>query len=130
LKPSLAISRRSSLGLRWNPTLRCFGRPPDLALPWSHSLSGDQADRLLSGSPDYVLDCIDDVNTKGELLAYCVTHGIRVLTSMGAGEKEKEGIPSCFSHPSQEERAIQLKFVSALYLTASMTLWLRRSSGS
>jgi tRNA A37 threonylcarbamoyladenosine dehydratase len=47
--------------------------------------SGEHADRLLSGSPDYVLDCIDDVNTKAELLAYCLKKGLRVLTSMGAG---------------------------------------------
>jgi tRNA A37 threonylcarbamoyladenosine dehydratase len=34
-----------------------------------------------------VLDCIDDVNTKAELLAYCVKNKIKVLTSMGAGGK-------------------------------------------
>ncbi len=43
------------------------------------------ADRLLEGAPDYVLDCIDDVNTKAELIAYCTKHGIKILTSMGAG---------------------------------------------
>ena len=48
---------------------------------------GDEAERLLSGSPAYVLDCIDDVVTKAELIAYCVKNGIRVLTSMGAGGK-------------------------------------------
>jgi tRNA A37 threonylcarbamoyladenosine dehydratase len=45
------------------------------------------ADRLLEGNPDYVLDCIDDVNTKAELIAYCVNKNIKVFTSMGAGAK-------------------------------------------
>ena len=34
-----------------------------------------------------MLDCIDDVKTKAELLAFCVARNIRVLTSMGAGGK-------------------------------------------
>jgi tRNA A37 threonylcarbamoyladenosine dehydratase len=46
-----------------------------------------EADRLLAGSPDFVLDCIDDVNTKAELLAYCLQHHLPVFTSMGAGGK-------------------------------------------
>ena len=45
----------------------------------------DTADTLLSGEPDFVLDCIDDVSTKAELIAYCVKKDIKVLTSMGAG---------------------------------------------
>lgn len=41
----------------------------------------------VAGNPDYVLDCIDDVRTKCELLTYCVQHNIRVITSFGAGAK-------------------------------------------
>jgi tRNA A37 threonylcarbamoyladenosine dehydratase len=48
---------------------------------------GSEAKRLLNGEPDYVVDCIDDVNTKAELIAYCINHNIRVITSMGAGGK-------------------------------------------
>ena len=47
----------------------------------------ERASRLLSGQPDYVLDCIDDCHTKGELIAYCIQSNIKVLTSMGAGGK-------------------------------------------
>ena len=47
----------------------------------------EAADALLAGAPDFVLDCIDDVSTKAELIAYCVKRGITVLTSMGAGGK-------------------------------------------
>lgn len=39
------------------------------------------------GSPDYVLDCIDDPNTKAELLVFCHRRGLRVLSSLGAGAK-------------------------------------------
>jgi tRNA threonylcarbamoyladenosine dehydratase len=45
------------------------------------------ASTLISDKPDIVIDCIDDVNTKAELIAYCVHHSIPVLTSMGAGAK-------------------------------------------
>ena len=50
-------------------------------------LRARDADRLLEGAPDYVLDCIDDVNTKAELITYCISHGINIITSMGAGGK-------------------------------------------
>lgn len=41
----------------------------------------------VSGSPSYVLDCIDDVKTKCELLVYCRSHSIPVMTAFGAGAK-------------------------------------------
>ena len=53
--------------------------------PWDarHSIGSNSQGQL----PTYVLDCIDDVNTKAELIAYCIKHDLRVLTSMGAGGK-------------------------------------------
>ena len=45
------------------------------------------ADDLLSGNPDFVLDCIDHLNTKVDLIKYCVDHKIKILASMGAGAK-------------------------------------------
>jgi tRNA A37 threonylcarbamoyladenosine dehydratase len=47
----------------------------------------DSASDLLSGNPDFVLDCIDNVNTKVDLLEACVVRGIKVLSSMGSGAK-------------------------------------------
>eukprot|EP01132_Coremiostelium_polycephalum_P009955 gene9955-12207_t len=47
--------------------------------------TGDIADKLLHGKPDYVLDCIDNTKTKVELLTYCHSNGIRVISSFGAG---------------------------------------------
>lgn len=37
--------------------------------------------------PTYVIDCIDNLNTKVGLLAYCHEHKIKVFASMGAGAK-------------------------------------------
>ncbi|KAI9090815.1 hypothetical protein DFS34DRAFT_653873 [Phlyctochytrium arcticum] len=45
------------------------------------------ADHLLKGKPDYVLDCIDNLNTKMDLIKYCVDHKIKIISSMGAGAK-------------------------------------------
>ncbi|KAL7748988.1 hypothetical protein RI367_005637 [Sorochytrium milnesiophthora] len=42
---------------------------------------------LLSGSPSLVLDCIDNIDTKVDLIAYCHDHNIPVVSSMGAGAK-------------------------------------------
>ncbi len=39
------------------------------------------------GEPTFVLDCIDDVQTKCELLAFCKARALKVVTSMGAGAK-------------------------------------------
>lgn len=62
-------------------------------VPWcdisarTEMFRGTEADQLLSGNPAFVLDCIDDVNTKADLIAYCAHNNIKCLTSMGAGGK-------------------------------------------
>lgn len=38
-------------------------------------------------TPDYVLDCIDTVSQKLEIAAWCATRGVRLLSSMGAGNR-------------------------------------------
>lgn len=47
----------------------------------------DAAPRLLAGDPDWVLDCIDNIDTKVELLTYCYDNRIPVVSSMGSGTK-------------------------------------------
>ncbi|KAF7296265.1 ThiF domain-containing protein [Mycena chlorophos] len=42
--------------------------------------------KLLEGA-DWVVDAIDNIQTKVDLLHYCATHQIRVFSSMGAGAK-------------------------------------------
>ncbi|CAK9278645.1 unnamed protein product [Sphagnum jensenii] len=44
-------------------------------------------DELLAGSPDFVLDCIDNIDTKVSLLAACVQKGLKVLSATGAGAR-------------------------------------------
>ncbi|EPS72924.1 hypothetical protein M569_01829, partial [Genlisea aurea] len=44
-------------------------------------------DEILSGRPDYVLDCIDNIDTKVALLAACVRRGLKVLSATGAGAR-------------------------------------------
>lgn len=40
-----------------------------------------------AGSPSFVLDCIDDLATKADLLAACSERGLRVISSLGAALK-------------------------------------------
>lgn len=62
-------------------------------IPWANIeivtelFRADNAERSLSGNPDYVLDCIDDISTKADLISYCVKNNIRILSSLGAGGK-------------------------------------------
>ncbi|GKD22636.1 tRNA threonylcarbamoyladenosine dehydratase, partial [Tanacetum coccineum] len=44
-------------------------------------------EEILSGDPDFVLDCIDNIDTKVALLAACVRRGLRVLSATGAGAR-------------------------------------------
>ncbi|KAK8928842.1 Ubiquitin-like modifier-activating enzyme 5 [Platanthera zijinensis] len=44
-------------------------------------------EEILSGQPDFVLDCIDNIDTKVALLAACVRKGLKVFSAMGAGAR-------------------------------------------
>ncbi|GAB2287670.1 hypothetical protein Dimus_022037 [Dionaea muscipula] len=44
-------------------------------------------EEILSGNPDFVLDCIDNIDTKVALLAACVRRDLRVLSATGAGAR-------------------------------------------
>ena len=45
----------------------------------------ENAAQVLAGNPDFVIDAIDNRQTKTDLLAYCQRNGIRVVSCMGAG---------------------------------------------
>lgn len=47
----------------------------------------DSARKLTEVAPTYVVDCIDNLDTKVDLLAYCYHHKIPCFSSMGAGAK-------------------------------------------
>ena len=49
--------------------------------------SKESAAIMLDGNPDFVLDCIDNIQTKIDLLEYCFKNKIRVVSSMGSGAK-------------------------------------------
>ncbi|CAI5457863.1 unnamed protein product [Closterium sp. Yama58-4] len=44
-------------------------------------------EKVLSGQPDYVVDCIDNIDTKVALLSACVRRGLPVISAMGAGAR-------------------------------------------
>ncbi|KAJ1509694.1 hypothetical protein HMI56_006670 [Coelomomyces lativittatus] len=45
------------------------------------------ATTLLANNPDFVLDCIDNLPSKVQLIHYCYTHRIPLISSMGSGSK-------------------------------------------
>jgi len=75
------------------PKVSCVRKRLEAISPWVHWETNneiwreDQAERLLGGSPDYVVDAIDNVDSKVALLRYCHNKGIKVISSMGAGCK-------------------------------------------
>lgn len=50
-------------------------------------LAPENVAELVPPDADYVIDCIDSLNCKVSLVAYCKQHGIPVASSMGAGNK-------------------------------------------
>ena len=58
-------------------------RPHQITIPPSLPSSPSLPPAL----PTYVLDCIDDIQTKSELLSYCKDQNLRVICSLGAGLK-------------------------------------------
>jgi len=49
--------------------------------------SKENAPDLLGGNPDFVVDCIDNINTKADLLEYCYRNNLPAISSGGAGGK-------------------------------------------
>ncbi|KAI3426846.1 hypothetical protein D9Q98_006792 [Chlorella vulgaris] len=49
--------------------------------------TGEGEEALLGGGPDFVIDAIDNIDTKVDLLAACKRRGIPVLCCAGAGAK-------------------------------------------
>lgn len=91
----------SSLNRHAVATLADVGTPKVFALrkhleqvaPWvdievrNELWNKEKGDALLTGEPTIVIDCIDNMETKVDLLHYCHSRGIQVISSMGAGCK-------------------------------------------
>ena len=93
-----AVATLADVGM---PKVECVRKRLQAVVPWVHwecineIWQEPQAERLLgpwSGSnsgqrPDYIIDAIDNIDSKVALLQYCHYHGIKVLSAMGAGCK-------------------------------------------
>ncbi|MFZ5633869.1 MAG: tRNA threonylcarbamoyladenosine dehydratase [Bacillota bacterium] len=49
--------------------------------------AGEQREKFFAEPPDYVVDAIDDLEGKVDLIKHCLSGGIPVVSSMGAGNK-------------------------------------------
>jgi tRNA A37 threonylcarbamoyladenosine dehydratase len=78
--------------------VRCLERRLVAITPWARfdlrqeKFDGQVAARLLEPwedgqQPDFIVDAIDNIDTKVELLKYCHDHKLPVISSMGAGCK-------------------------------------------
>lgn len=65
--------------------------PAATIMPVKEFFSRENADRLLTPPPDYVLDAIDHFTAKAALITTCRERGIPVISSMGAANKLDPG---------------------------------------
>lgn len=91
-----AVATLADVGL---PKVQCLQRRLRAVAPWVRfdlrleKFDAESAERLLGSwegeakRPDYVIDAIDNIDTKVALLKYCHDHQIPVISAMGAGCK-------------------------------------------
>ncbi|KIZ01339.1 Uncharacterized protein MNEG_6623 [Monoraphidium neglectum] len=85
-----AVAVREDVGIAKST---CLGRHFKQILPEAEveclnvMFTEETTDEVLAGNPDFVLDAIDNIDTKVHLLAECKRRGIPVLCSAGAGAK-------------------------------------------
>ncbi|XP_039054655.1 tRNA threonylcarbamoyladenosine dehydratase 2-like [Hibiscus syriacus] len=85
-----AVATRADVGI---PKAECLKKHFSLIFPECqvdakvllYDVSSEE--EILSGNPDFVLDCIDNIDTKVALLAACVHGGLKVLSATGAGAR-------------------------------------------
>lgn len=80
------------------PKVHCLQKRLEQIVPWTHfdcrnqlfseKSAAAQLEPWQDGQePDYVIDAIDNIDSKVALLHHCHTNGIKVISSMGAGCK-------------------------------------------
>ncbi|XP_059642271.1 tRNA threonylcarbamoyladenosine dehydratase 2 isoform X2 [Cornus florida] len=85
-----AVATRDDVGI---PKAHCLKKHFSSIFPECHVdarvllYDASSEEEILSGHPDYVLDCIDNIDTKVALLAACVRRGLKVLSATGAGAR-------------------------------------------
>ena len=50
-------------------------------------ITPDNIDTIFNGSVDYVIDCCDSIKTKEAMIRYCTSNNIKLISSMGTGNK-------------------------------------------
>lgn len=76
-----ATAVRSTVGTPKVTSWKAFAREvnPNAQIEACNEIFNEEgAERLLSGNPDFVLDCIDNIETKIQLLTYCAKNNIKV----------------------------------------------------
>uniref|UniRef100_A0A7S3QJN2 THIF-type NAD/FAD binding fold domain-containing protein n=1 Tax=Dunaliella tertiolecta TaxID=3047 RepID=A0A7S3QJN2_DUNTE len=85
-----AVATRQDVGI---PKATCLGTHFKQIMPEAEleclvqMYTADQEEQLLAGNPTFVLDAIDNIDTKVALVAACKRRGIPVLSVAGAGAK-------------------------------------------
>ncbi|XP_047319210.1 tRNA threonylcarbamoyladenosine dehydratase 2 [Impatiens glandulifera] len=85
-----ALATREDVGI---PKSHCLKKHFSSIFPECHIdakvllYDSSSEEEILSGQPDFVLDCIDNIDTKVALLAACVRRGLKVLSATGAGAR-------------------------------------------
>ncbi|KAI3955795.1 hypothetical protein MKW98_006155 [Papaver atlanticum] len=85
-----AVATRADVGI---PKALCLKKHFELIFPECQiearvqMYDDSSEEEILSGKPDFVLDCIDNIDTKVALLVACVRRGLRVLSATGAGAR-------------------------------------------
>ncbi|KAL3596763.1 hypothetical protein D5086_008400 [Populus alba] len=85
-----AVATRADVGI---PKAECLKKHFSTIFPECHIeakvllYDASTEEKILSGHPDFVLDCIDNIDTKVALLAACVRRGLKVLSATGAGAR-------------------------------------------
>ncbi|KAF1830585.1 hypothetical protein BDW02DRAFT_558700 [Decorospora gaudefroyi] len=79
------------------PKVHCLRKRLEQITPWTHfecrnelfseQTAAAQLAPMNDQQPDFVIDAIDNIDSKVALLAYCYLNNIRVISSMGAGCK-------------------------------------------
>ncbi|KAI5791812.1 hypothetical protein EDC01DRAFT_616218 [Geopyxis carbonaria] len=85
-----AVANLSDVG---TPKVQALRKHLKEVAPWvqidcrNELWSMENGESLLEGNPTYVVDAIDNIETKVDLLHLCKSKGLKVISSMGAGCK-------------------------------------------
>lgn len=55
--------------------------------PYRVFINAENIEDLIPKDTDYVIDAIDTVTSKLQVISYCMTHNIKIISSMGTGNK-------------------------------------------